>query len=224
MRRSYKSSSNRSSADPSAGNPGPSRNCSRPALRKSIRPPAGCPAAASPRSSGPPPPAAPVCCFRCWPPPPRAQEVCALVDAEDAFSPHSAADAGVQLERLLWVRCGHSAEHALKAADLLIQGGGFGLVVMDLGDTPPADRAPHLADFLVPPAPRRGTYADRAGLARAAIQRQNLRLAGDRVRRAARQPGAARAPSPACCAASRCAPNPLQRRKQCSPVFTARAI
>jgi recombination protein RecA len=42
----------------------------------------------------------------------------------------------VRLERLLWVRCGHSAEHALKAADLLIQGGGFGLVAMDLGDTP----------------------------------------------------------------------------------------
>jgi hypothetical protein len=64
-------------------------------------------------------------------------EVCALIDAEDAFAPHSAADAGVQLANLLWVRCGHRAEHALKAADLLIQGGGFGLVVMDLGDTPP---------------------------------------------------------------------------------------
>src|ERR1035441_8641697 len=68
------------------------------------------------------------------------QEACALVDAEDAFSPHSAADAGVHLAHLLWVRCGHNAEHALKAADLLIQGGGFGLVVMDLGDT-----APHTA-------------------------------------------------------------------------------
>jgi recombination protein RecA len=33
------------------------------------------------------------------------------------------------------VRCRHQAEHALKAADLLIQGGGFGLVAMDLGDT-----------------------------------------------------------------------------------------
>jgi len=66
------------------------------------------------------------------------QEACALVDAEDAFSPHSAADAGVQLARLLWVRCGHSAEQALRAADLLIQGGGFGLVILDLGDTPPA--------------------------------------------------------------------------------------
>jgi recombination protein RecA len=43
----------------------------------------------------------------------------------------------VRLPRLLWVRCSHNAEHALKAADLLIQGGGFGLVAMDLGDTPP---------------------------------------------------------------------------------------
>src|ERR1700722_2741464 len=63
------------------------------------------------------------------------QELCALVDAEDAFDPASAEAAGVRLDRLLWVRCGHNAEHALKAADLLIQGGGFGLVAMDLGDT-----------------------------------------------------------------------------------------
>jgi recombination protein RecA len=64
-------------------------------------------------------------------------EACALIDAEDAFNPVAAARAGARLDRLLWVRCGHNAEHALKAADLLIQGGGFGLVVMDLGDTPP---------------------------------------------------------------------------------------
>jgi recombination protein RecA len=64
-------------------------------------------------------------------------EVCALVDAENAFDPASAAAAGVRLDKLLWVRCGHSAEHALKAADLLIQGGGFGVVAMDLGDTAP---------------------------------------------------------------------------------------
>jgi len=64
-------------------------------------------------------------------------EVCALIDAEDSFDPASAARAGVRLERLLWVRSAHNAEHALKAADLLIQGGGFGLVAMDLGDTPP---------------------------------------------------------------------------------------
>src|SRR4029077_18668758 len=67
----------------------------------------------------------------------RREEVCALVDAEDAFDPLSAAAAGVCLERLLWLPCSHNAEHALQAADLLIQGGGFGLIAMDLGDTPP---------------------------------------------------------------------------------------
>jgi len=66
------------------------------------------------------------------------EEVCALVDAEDAFHPASAAAAGVRLDRLIWVRSAHNAEHALKAADLLIQGGGFGVVALDLGDTPPA--------------------------------------------------------------------------------------
>ena len=65
------------------------------------------------------------------------EEVCVVVDAEDAFNPANAAVAGVRLDQLLWVRCGHNAENALKAADLLIQGGGFGVVVMDLGDTPP---------------------------------------------------------------------------------------
>jgi len=65
-------------------------------------------------------------------------EVCALVDADDAFCPHDAAGAGAAIDRLLWVRCAHNAEHALKATDLLIQGGGFGLVILDLGDTPVA--------------------------------------------------------------------------------------
>ena len=94
------------------------------------------------------------------------EEVCALVDASDAFDPHSAAAAGVDLKRLLWVRCGRkvssssflvsrknrasaekretrneklaSVEQALRAADLLLEAGGFGLVAMDLGDIPPA--------------------------------------------------------------------------------------
>src|SRR6202142_2840432 len=36
----------------------------------------------------------------------QRQEVCALVDISDAFNPHSAAAAGVNFEKLLWVRCG----------------------------------------------------------------------------------------------------------------------
>lgn len=66
------------------------------------------------------------------------EETCALVDAADAFDPVSAAAAGADLRHLLWVRCGGNAEKALKATDLLIQGGGFGLVILDLGDTPPS--------------------------------------------------------------------------------------
>src|ERR1019366_3522865 len=46
----------------------------------------------------------------------------------------------------------------------------------------PAGRAPYDASFLVPPAPRRGTHPDHPRRARPAIQRQNLRLASDRVR------------------------------------------
>jgi hypothetical protein len=65
------------------------------------------------------------------------EEFCALVDASDMFDPTSAAAAGVALGRLVWIRCGGNTEHALKAADLLLQAGGFGLVVMDLGDIAP---------------------------------------------------------------------------------------
>jgi len=64
-------------------------------------------------------------------------EVCALVDTSDVLDPKSAADAGIDFDRLLWIRCASSVEHAFKATDLLLQGGGFGLVMLDLGDVPP---------------------------------------------------------------------------------------
>jgi len=84
----------------------------------------------------------------------QRQEICALVDASDSFDPTSAAAVGVELERLLWVRCrpsqGRAArrnasggfacagalEQVLKVTDLLLQAGGFGMVVVDLGDIP----------------------------------------------------------------------------------------
>ena len=55
-------------------------------------------------------------------------EYAALVDTKDAFDACSAASIGVELSKLVWVRCGGNAEHALRAADLLIQAGGFGVV------------------------------------------------------------------------------------------------
>jgi hypothetical protein len=134
----------------------------------------------------------------------RRGEYCAVVDASDALDPQSAAAAGVDLERLLWVRCGddlpkrenslqrhrgtenhgnqkdgcpisracsarevgvssqakfnfgskenrvkenelkensprqsdHRLEQVLRATDLLLESGGFGLIILDLGDMP----------------------------------------------------------------------------------------
>jgi len=64
------------------------------------------------------------------------EEVCALVDTSNVFDPKSAAQAEINCERLLWIRCANNLEHAFKATDLLLQGGGFGLVLLDLGDVP----------------------------------------------------------------------------------------
>jgi hypothetical protein len=61
----------------------------------------------------------------------------ALVDADGAFDPASAARAGVVLSRLLWVRCGGRRHAALAATDLLARCPGFALVVLDAGETPP---------------------------------------------------------------------------------------
>jgi hypothetical protein len=80
----------------------------------------------------------------------QRQEACALVDTTDAFDPLSGAAAGVDFERLLWVRCAEisPARHAknnrkdkegpveqvLRVTDLLLQSGGFGMVAIDLSD------------------------------------------------------------------------------------------
>jgi hypothetical protein len=65
------------------------------------------------------------------------EQFCAVVDASDCFDPESAAASGVCLSRLLWVRCSDrgmkSVEQAFKAADILTQNGGFGVIALDLG-------------------------------------------------------------------------------------------
>lgn len=63
-------------------------------------------------------------------------EACALVDGSDAFDPESGSAAGVDLERLLWVRCGR-LDQAFRATEWLLTGGGFGLLVLDLSQIPP---------------------------------------------------------------------------------------
>jgi hypothetical protein len=112
----------------------------------------------------------------------RRGEYCALIDASDSLDPQSLAASGVDLDRLLWVRCNdtipqknspvksakeqdsgyptkssrnktgiparnsdkenfHTAEHrleqVLRATDLLLESGGFGLIVLDLAEIPP---------------------------------------------------------------------------------------
>lgn len=78
----------------------------------------------------------------------EGSQVCAWVDAGDAFDPESAAASGVCLKQLLWVRCRSEREvtrikpwtrldQALRATDLLLQAGGFAAIVLDLGDMEP---------------------------------------------------------------------------------------
>ncbi|MGA7221820.1 MAG: hypothetical protein WBX16_03100 [Candidatus Acidiferrales bacterium] len=64
------------------------------------------------------------------------EEACVLIDGADAFDPHSAEAAGVELRKLLWVRC-RNIEQSLRATDLVLQGGGFGFIAVDLSDISP---------------------------------------------------------------------------------------
>ena len=69
---------------------------------------------------------------------------CAYVDVADAFDPLSAAAIGINLGRLLWIRAGRteisdkqvwaSLDKALRATDLLLNAGGFRVIVLDMGD------------------------------------------------------------------------------------------
>ena len=60
----------------------------------------------------------------------RRGEVVAYVDSFSSLDPAFARKAGIDLQRLLWVRGG-----ALKAVDILAQAGGFGIIVLDAGET-----------------------------------------------------------------------------------------
>ena len=61
-----------------------------------------------------------------------AGEICAVVDSSDSFDPCTAVLAGVELENLLWVKCGGNIEKAFMSADYLVQAKGFGAVWLNL--------------------------------------------------------------------------------------------
>jgi hypothetical protein len=78
----------------------------------------------------------------------RRGEIAALVDVFDQLDVASAAAAGIDVDRLLWIRgtarstspgatCpDDTINRALKALNLVLQAGGFGCVVLDLADAP----------------------------------------------------------------------------------------
>ncbi len=106
----------------------------------------------------------------------RSEESCVLIDASDSFDPASGTAAGLDLTKLLWIRCSQhklsykarartpappkstrieksapsnfkfvearasspvlKLEQVLKATDLILQSGGFGLVALDLAGIP----------------------------------------------------------------------------------------
>lgn len=66
----------------------------------------------------------------------RAGEVCAVVDSTGGFDPVTATLAGVELQNLLWVKCGGDVEKAFLSADYLVQAKGFGCIWLDLGGLP----------------------------------------------------------------------------------------
>lgn len=75
-------------------------------------------------------------------------EIAALVDTVDRLDVASVMAAGVDLDRLLWIRgdtagATHASplleraiDRALKALNLVLQAGGFGVVALDLADVP----------------------------------------------------------------------------------------
>ena len=91
----------------------------------------------------------------------RTAKICAWIDVLNMLHPESAAASGVDLSRLLWVRCGarirnepdsqpavkHGGrppakpwlriEQALRVTDLLLQAGGLGAIVLDMAGVAP---------------------------------------------------------------------------------------
>jgi recombination protein RecA len=76
--------------------------------------------------------------------------VVGLVDAVDRFDPASASEAGVDLNRVLWVRgpaltvesarpdsLDRAVHQAIRAVDLIVRAGGFSVVALDMADVPP---------------------------------------------------------------------------------------
>jgi hypothetical protein len=72
----------------------------------------------------------------------RAGEITALIDTCDRFDVASASAAGIDLDRVLWIRGeggppDRAVDRAIKALNLVLQAGGFAIVAIDLADVHP---------------------------------------------------------------------------------------
>ena len=96
----------------------------------------------------------------------RRGAMAALVDTDHVFDPRGAARAGVELSRVLWIRCGRRTDRALRAADLLVRCPGWALVALDTG-------------AFTPPLSLAAAYRLKLAVLRARTGRRQLRLALD---------------------------------------------
>src|SRR2546425_11726912 len=93
----------------------------------------------------------------------RGGAVAALVDAGDTFDPASAARAGVDLSRLLWVRCGGHRRVGPRAGGLLGGGPRVAPVGVGLRGAPPPLPPPFPFRLRPPPPPPPTTVVIVAG-------------------------------------------------------------
>ncbi|UCF39139.1 MAG: hypothetical protein JSU96_09995 [Acidobacteriota bacterium] len=74
------------------------------------------------------------------------EELVAYIDTFNTLDPRYLEKSGVDLSRVLWIRCNpeknNPLDTALKALDILVQAGGFGVILLDIASLPFFKRAP----------------------------------------------------------------------------------
>jgi hypothetical protein len=62
----------------------------------------------------------------------RENRICAVVDTSNSFDPVSAKRSGIELGKILWIKCDSDPQKAVLATDYLIQSRLFGAVWLDM--------------------------------------------------------------------------------------------
>jgi len=76
----------------------------------------------------------------------RQEELVAYIDTFNTLDPRYLEKSGVDLGRVLWIRCNpdknNHLDTALKSLDILVQAGGFGVILLDIAALPFHKRTP----------------------------------------------------------------------------------